>query len=234
MRALALALISCLILAVPTAAAVPAELSQELPEGPIDGNSTVPVTVRLRIGEFMCHDPTTLQVQLSTVSSDGIKALFESSAASFPVEARSYFSGPYEGVAVVNLTVRALNAGQVDLTATFAPADSGPCFVPGGFEPVTITVTRAVVLSSFSSGAPPPPPQGEPPASGEPAEPAEPAGNGAPEPARPTGCAPDKTCGAIGEYNAPAESSEQGTPGLAIPMLIAAIIGVALVARRRS
>ncbi|HUR68015.1 MAG TPA: hypothetical protein VM370_02130 [Candidatus Thermoplasmatota archaeon] len=238
MRAIPLAAALALAaLSAPTAAAAPASLSLELPEGPIDADVTVPVVVRLTASDFMCHEDRAFVVTLATATTDGVKALFESSTVTFPVQARSYYINGYEGEATVNLSVRAIQDGNVELSAHFE-ADVGPCYVPGGFDPASVVVARAVVAhpatpdtSSPTPPSPSPGPQETPPS-------ATPAAT--PTPASTTGgnvCGPRGDCGAIGEFQAPAESSageqENDTPGVGVAALVLSSFGLALLMRRR-
>lgn len=214
-------------MAIPTALASPSELSLDLDEGPLAGNATIPVVVRLVVDDFICHEPREFVVHLLSNSTEGVKALFETSELVFQVPARAYYVETYVAEATVNLSVRAIANGQIDLGATFE-AGVGPCFAPGGFGPTAVSISRAVLA------APGEPEPNEP----EPTDPT-PATPATPTPATPKrpprqdqGCAPDTQCGVIGEFQPPPADIKE-TPGAAIALALPAIALLALARRKR-
>lgn len=212
--------------ATPVASAAPSSLTLQLQEGPLAANADVPVNVTLTMDDFMCHEPHALSVALTTTTSDGVKATFERSNLTFEIPARSYFVDSYSEVQAVNLTVRALQAGQVELVATFAPVGEGPCFVPGSFEPSTVIVN--VTVTAPTETLPPPTQTTPPPAANETDRAVPPT----PVERTPTACGPDATCAPVGEYAAPEESVDRDAPGAGW-LAIVAVVGLAAIAWRR-
>lgn len=212
-------------LTLPTAVASPARVDLLVADGPVVGNATVPVTVRLTIGDFSCHGQREFAVRLYANATEGVKALFATSQATLHVEPHMYYVETYREETTVDLTVRSLREGQVEITAAFE-ADAGPCSAPGGFEPAFATLALAVVPGDGSlspeetESAPEAPPT-------VPATPTPAAGQERPT----TTCAPGTPCGFIGEYEAPAESRSE-TPAPAVALLLAVAILVALTRRK--
>lgn len=235
----------------PVASAAPSALAMDAPPVPLDAVATVRVDVTLTVHDFLCHEPYTLGVALETSPSEGVQASVDLSSIAFDVPARSYFVDTYEETRSVNLSVNAGREGEVALLATFAQVDEGPCFVPGGFEPSRAFVRVLVTAPDAPPPTTPPetdappadPPTTEPPAADPPADDApaadEPAvdapASDAPPAPRPSGrlCGPDATCAPVGNYDAPAESEENATPGVTWLAMLAVLGIAALVARRR-
>lgn len=217
----------------PTALASPSALRFDVPEGRFGPDVVVPVNVTLTITDFMCHEPRDFFVNLSATSTEGVKATFAKTNLTYSTPAHTYFAEPYRQTQTVNLTVRAINAGQVELTAIFLEHERGPCLAPDGFQ--SSAVTMAVEVEG--PAAPPAPPTSEPSANETPPTPASPAPTA--QPAAPTGdrpmtCAPDGGCGYISDYEAPAESAEyNGVPGLGLVGAVAALSLTAIALRRR-
>lgn len=218
----------------PTALASPSALRFDVPEGRFGPDVTVPVNVTLIITEFMCHEPREFFVNLTANSTDGVKATFAKTNLTYSTPAHMYFAEPYRQTQTVNLTVRALNAGQVELTAVFLEHERGPCLAPEGFQSSSVTMAVDV-----EGPAPPPatPSPAEPPTNQTQPTPASPAPTAQPPAStgeRPMTCAPDGGCGYISDYEAPAESAEDnGVPGLGLIGAVAAITLTAIVLRRR-
>lgn len=234
MRSSTVAMVAALLLATlaPTAAAAPSSLAFDAPAS-TPANSTVPVTVTLSLSGFLCHEPHAVTVQLATTSTEGVKGTFQRTTLTFDIPAESFFGTGYSRSQVVNLTVRAIASGSIDMTATLA-ADVGPCFVPGGFDPATATATLAVE-GPASLATPTNSTNGtatgnetnatNTSATPKPATPKA-TGNGKPS------CGPDGGCGPIGEYDAPQESADNGVPGVTPLVAIGVLAASALVARR--
>lgn len=209
--------------ALPTAHAARPQLALAAPEGATQASAIVPVDVRLAVGEFTCHEPRAFTVSLFANATEGVKATWARSEVTFPVPAQTYFSETYHANETVNLTVRALQAGEVELTAVFS-ADVGPCFVPGGFESAATTLVLRVDPPSDA------PAEDATVGPDPPAKPAAPR-TAASASAAPS-CGPDGGCGAIGDYVPPAQSSRDA-PGLGL-LAAAAALACASLARRRA
>lgn len=224
----ALALL-CAASVAPTAAASGTSLSFDAPAS-MPANSTVPVTVTVTLSQFLCHEPHSVTVSLSVANSAGVRAAFQHTTLTFPVPARSYFGESYQESQTVNLTVRAISAGSVELNGTLT-ADVGPCFVPGGFEPASALAT----LSVEAPAAPRVAPVGNETATNDTNATAPAANSTKAQPRTSDGkpaCPPEGGCGLIGEYDAPAESSNKDTPGVT-PLLAMGVLALAAVVARR-
>lgn len=220
-----------LLSAAPTTAAASTTLDIILDESTVEGNATIPVSFRLTLSEFVCHEPYTFILALSANTTEGVQAAFETSTVTIPVPARSYYGDPFSGEATVNLSTRALMDGDLGLTASFA-SDDGPCFVPGGFQPMQVTMVRAVHAGPATGGQ----------SSGPDDVPETNATEERPTASMPTpttqnngACAPNKTCGTIGDFQ-PEESTgaRSATPGVGLVSIIGAVACLALASRRRS
>lgn len=226
--------------AAPTALASPSALRIDLPQATLGHDATVPVNVTLVIQDFMCSEPRTFTVLLASNATEGVKAAFASSSLTFTTDAHAYFAEEYRQTQTVNLTVRALQAGEVELTALFAPHERGPCLAPDGFIGSSATVLVAVEGPPASAPSDPaagePATNGTPPADPTPATPPTPrptAAPAAPAGERPMTCAPDGGCGFISDYKPPQESANNDTPGLGLAGALAALAIVAFASRRK-
>ena len=217
----------------PTALASPSALRFDMPDGRLGPDVVVPVNVTLMITDFMCHEPREFFVNLSSISSEGVKATFAKTNLTYTTTAHTYFAEPYRQTQTVNLTVRALVPGQIEITAVFLEHEAGPCLAPDGFQSSSVTVAANV----DGPAAEAPPPASEPAANETTPTPASPPPTT--QPAAPTGdrpmtCAPDGGCGFISEYDPPAESAEDnGVPALGLIGAVAALSLTAIVLRRR-
>lgn len=227
--------------AAPTALGSASSLVLEMREGALVADSTVPVNVTLTIHDFMCSEPRAFTVLLYANATEGVKATFARTSLLFTTDARTYFAESFQQTQTVNLTVRALQAGDVELTAHFPEADRGPCLAPDGFQPSMAMVrVRVDAPTAAPPAATPPPPSTDnatttenvtnatsptpPPTPTAPRE----RGSGAP-----TTCAPDTQCGFIGEFDTPAESQENDTPSVGLVGVAAAFAVAAFVSTRR-
>jgi uncharacterized protein (TIGR03382 family) len=225
--------------AAPTALAARSNVALDAPDGPVGASAVLPVEVSLTLSDFMCHEPRQVAVALYANSTDGVKATWARTSVVFDVPAQAYFAESYTASQTVNLTVRAVKAGEAELTAVFQGAEVGPCFVPDGFDASATTlaldVSGPASAPSMSSNLTAP---GNATAGNETG-----AGNATnatmetPKPASPraTGpsCGPEGNCGAIGDYQPPAESAERDAPGAGFLLGAAVLAVAALVARRR-
>ncbi|HET6403233.1 MAG TPA: hypothetical protein VFH78_01195 [Candidatus Thermoplasmatota archaeon] len=213
--------------ATPTALAAPSQVVLALPDGELAHDAVVPVNVTLTIQDFMCHEPRTFSVTLFANSTAGVKGTFARTALTFTTDARSYFAEDYTQTQTVNLTVRALQAGEVELTAHFPEHEVGPCLVPDGFAPSTSTVVARVKAPPSAGNATD---ANETNATPTPTPRVSPTPNGG---ARPTVCAPDTTCGYIGEFDEQESAGGNDTPGAGLVGAALALTVAAFVARRR-
>lgn len=224
--------------AAPTAIASPSALRIDLPSATLGADSIVAVNVTLVIQDFMCSEPRDFTVVLSSNATEGVKATFALTSLTFTTPAHAYFAEEYRQTQTVNLTVRALNAGQVELTALFPEHTRDSCLAPDGFQSSSTTVLVAVDGPAGAPSTPPAEPAPEetaPPVNATTNEttPATPVPStprsGSPGPST---CSPDGGCGLIGDYDAPAESSDNDTPGLGVVGAVA-VLGVAAILWRR-
>lgn len=233
-RSLPIVVALLLVGVVPTALASPTSLQIVHPEGALPGDAMVPINVTLTIHDFMCHEPRGFTVYLSANATEGVKATFANTNLTFATEARAYFAEPFTQTQTVGLTIRALQPGNIEMTARLDAAEAGPCFAPDGFQAAATTVMARVDPAAPAPPAPPPEESASPPAN-ETSSPS-PTPTAPPSPARSTGpvCSPDGNCGAIGEYAPPEESAENGTPGLGlVGALVAITIGAAVLRRKK-
>ena len=166
----------------PTALASPSALRFDMPDGRLGPDVVVPVNVTLMITDFMCHEPREFFVNLSAISSEGVKATFAKTNLTYTTPAHTYFAEPYRQTQTVNLTVRALVAGQIEITAVFLEHEAGPCLAPDGFQSSSVTVAANV-------DGPAAPPATQPPASEPAANETSPTPASPTPPARPTAAA---------------------------------------------
>lgn len=223
--------------AAPTAAASSTALRIDFPSGTFPGDATVPVNVTIYVNDFMCHAPRDFVVFLSANTTEGVKATFAKTNLTFTTPARAYFGEPFSETQSVNLTVRALQSGQAELTAWMEPGEAGACFAPDGFQP-----SRTTVLVQVDAAASPPttpPPAANETATNETAT-NQTDTNTTPSRATPTAsggpavCPPNEVCGPIGDYAAPQESAND-TPGLGMIGALAAVaLGAFLLKRRKT
>lgn len=230
---LALAVVTMLAPLPSAAAAGSTELALTLPEGVIVGGTDVPVTLKLTLRDFACYEARSFVIELATRTSEGVKAMFESTTVELPVEARTYFVDTYTAETSVDLAVRAIRPGDAKLVASFA-ADAGPCVSPGGFQPAVAEVSRKVVAGTQPEAAPEEPtgptPEGRP-APAEPTTPASPTGPTAPRPKPREGCAPETQCGFIGDYAS--EGGSNDTPAPAAALVLGSLVFAAVALRRK-
>lgn len=215
----------------PTALAARTSLTLTAPEGAVQAEAVVPVEVALVISDFMCHEPRTLTIQLSAAASAGVKATWSRTNVTLDVPAKAYYAESYRASATVNLTVRALQPGEAELTAAFLEEDVGPCFVPGGFNPASTTL----VLRVDGPAAAPPAASANESAESEADANETDTARVTPTTPRGTGpsCGPEGNCGAIGEYTPPAESRENDTPGVGYLLGMGVLALAALVGGKR-
>lgn len=224
--------------AAPTASASPTALRFDLPEGTLPGNAIVPVNITLVVDDFMCHDAQSFVVFLESRATEGVKATWTRSNLTFTTQAHAYFAEPYRETQTVDLTVRALAAGEVELTARMDSMPSGPCFAPDGFQAATTTVLVRVDAAAPAPTPTPPAPEANA-TTGNQTAPANGTGKtppaAAPTTRTPSGapCGPDADCGPIGGFEAQ-ESTGNDTPGLGTMGALAAVALGAFAFRRRN
>lgn len=230
-----------LVLAAPVVSASSSTLRLAARETTTEQAGVVPIVVALRVEDILCSEEKTFTVTLEASGDGSASGTFEATTLAFPVEARSYFVTPYEGQSIANLSVR--GTGAIEVTATFQP-EEGVCFAPGG---IPGAVAQILVEVGPAQAPIDPPPQEPTPATNATTE--EPAPS-QPTPTEPTPeestsptstptasgntvCAPETSCGYIGDYagNAPTESSREA-PGLGT-FLVLGVVGIVAMGLRR-
>lgn len=231
---------------VPTASAVRDSMSITGPEIVDASSGLVDATLflELRVEDFYCPEARTFVVHLNATPDPNISAVVAPELV-FQVPEGSYLIEPYEARAAFNVTIVASSPGNVVVFATFEAAEEN-CVAPGGFPSAQVGASLRVETTPTTAPDVPATPTPEPtPADDTTATNATPTNTTeanvsadepapTPPPADATPCAPGPTCGLIGEYDPETvEESSRDAPFVGAGLLVAALVAIALLARKR-
>lgn len=248
------ALVLALSLATPAASASSSRLDLAGPGTAADGE-VVQVHVKLVVEDVLCAEDRTFTVALQANGDGQASGTLEANTASFAIPARSYFVSSYEAETLVNVTLA--GNGLVEIVGTFAP-EEGVCFAPGGipastdahairvgqdavgpFEPAPTEPTPTEPTPSEPTPSEPTPSEPTPtePTPTEPTAeptPSEPTPQESASPPPPGTCAPEASCGYIGDYDgAQVGSGARDAPGAGVVAAVLALAFVAMLARKK-